>query len=306
MAATSAPTDAADLVYRLANKPALIGMNALQLVSGIANLVTNQDGRISQPDVSAAGFDRKYLINRMRHNYWKAGSAGVAHYIIADVGAVDAARKWNVLILEHDSTLNGKTLRVYGDDAVTPAAGGPGWGAASIIFGPTVLGSGPYTVLFHATSDWSPRFLRLELTAGAGFQPQIRQAWLGFAMQLPAKSDYGSQAWEALEAGDIEHETKSGIIWSYEVRPALAARQQRFRFGGSPSDTFFTNLRNFFKSANSIAGGIRPFFYCENPTANPSDVQFVKWKGPKTFDPVEISSFVQEWRLVYREMGGGA
>lgn len=308
MAATKTALDAAIIANRLANKPALVDRNYVQLVTTLStDLRTNTDGRISVADASAANRDRKFLIDRFRHTWWEGNAAATAWYVIADLVAA-GSNPFSSLILDHDGVaLNGCTLNVYGDDTTTPpVGGGGGWAGAELIFGPIVLGSAQVVVALHATHEYSPRWVRIELTKGAPFTPKIRQAWLGRVVQLPNKSNYGSEPAEARASSTIEQETSTGILWDYQTKRMKRARQQTFTFAERPKDgVTLLALADAWENPNSLDGGANALWYIEDPTAAPASAIFVKPReGSKEFKPIQREEFVTDWKFIYREQGG--
>lgn len=298
MAATSNPIAAADLDARLADKPCLVGRNGL-LVSAIGNLRTNTVGDLATADASAANRDRKYLIDRFRHTYWQGNAAATAWYVIADLGT--NPQFWDVAILDHDGTLNGCTLTVKGD-AVTPPAGAA-WAGSTTIINAAAIGAGIFAS-FQAANEWKSQFVRFELNKATAFTPAIRGLWLGKAVQLPVRSNYGSEPLEAFVGGGIEHETGSGILWNYQTRTPRAARVQTFTFAERPKDgATLLALADLYRNANALAGGTKACWYFENPTTTPGAPLLVVPRE-REFKPVERDTFITDWRFTYREQGG--
>src|SRR5579859_3315510 len=309
VAATSQALPGADTTNRAANKPVVVGRNALELLNAgaISNLVSSTVGTLAAGDGSAAGHDRKYLIDRFKHTFWLAGSTSTDWYIAADLGTTP--QWWDVVILSGLIVPTGTTLTVEGDTTNTPAVP---WTGASVILNAVALPvvpagqSSAIFVNFQAANQWQSRYVRLHLNNALAFAPQIGECWLGNSVQFPVKRDYGSASVNAQEGGGVETETGTGILADYGIRGSRYRGKLNFNIPDSDLGTFLqTNMKDWFRNMNSLDGGRRCFWYVEDPTANPTGAIFVKLKN-KVFDPLEDSPLKTKFSMDLMEQGGGS
>lgn len=281
MAVTSQAIPATDLTKRTANKPCIVGLNLLEVAHGLAaaQLVTNTTGTLGAGDLSATGFDRKDLTLRFSHKLWKGNAAGTAWYIVIDQGATE---EWVDTLVIENHNFDTKDIKVEAD-STTPS--GDPWGTT--IFAFTQSGSALIFKL-HASTMYKSRYWRIKVS-GSSFTPQCSQIWLGKAVQFLHKSNrpYSPTAVSAAEV--ITKKTKGGHRYAYIAGPALEERTQTFQIAGtykkvSPAtdpELLISAIVDFWKNQRILRGGVNPFWYCENPTLDPTDAKLLYPVDPK-------------------------
>lgn len=300
MAATATAIPSADLVYRAANKPLVVGRNVLEKAYGVAvaNLVANVSGTLAAGDASDATYHRRFLTSRDPSQLWKFGSSVTDLYLVMDTGAVDGSKDTDVLIVQGHNW-DTCTITVEASDT-TPAVP---WVGATTVFSHVVSGSGLVFQL-HATTMHKARYWRIRIQRAGAFVAQASQVWLGKAIQFPVKSMYDWTPPEASIASFTFRTTKGGRRHAVRNHGSLSRRPQVFEIGDVSTGTFLTAAKDFWDNADSLYGGGRCFWYCEDPTASPSSAKFVYSVDPR-FDLVQTGPYVTRWRLECQEQGGG-
>lgn len=278
MAVTTQVIPAAELVSRAADAPLIVANNLLQAAYklGAANLVTNKLGTIAAGDLSASTFDRRKLTQRFKHKLWKGNSSGTAWYIVIDTGGVANADEWvDSVIVGPGHNLAGVNMTVKADSAATPPDAA--WAAATTVFASAALAAG-VNVRLHATVMTKARWWRIDLTSGGAFTPEATSFWLGKAMQFPEPPLLVSDAPNSYVADFIEVETAGGIPYRYKKHGALVEREvawlikehHKGNFFGPATAAVGIDLDTVFRNVAYLDGGMRNFWWVDEPTTAPS------------------------------------
>ena len=312
MSVTTTSIPATDLAKRGKDCPLVVGRNILDLAytNGTANLVANTAGTIAGGDASAAspnGID--VLQQRFRHKLWKFGSAQTAVYICIDMGSTlyDAD---TLVIADNNLNANGASVKVEAD-STTPS--GDPWGTA--IWPTFVVGAGNVFSL-QAANKYQARFWRIKISAAGAFVPQASGIFLGKAVQFLNKSDRAYTPPNASIGGTVLHSAGAGVGFISRTSASLEARVQKFTIAGratpragqaspvSDPEIFLSNIEDFWKSSASLNGGARPFWYCEDPTTNPTGAKMIYPVSTK-FDLVELGPFETQFVVQTKEQSAG-
>lgn len=295
MAATSTAIPAADLAARALDAPALMALNVCQVAydAAAANFVTNQTGTLAAGDTSATGLGRERLVKRHRHLKWN-GASGTTHFVILDLGSI--VHDCDTLAIEGHN-LDGATITVEADDATLPTEGTAAWGTQVFNF----VQSGNGTIyLLHATTMYRARYWRIKIVAAAAFVPQATQVWIGKSLQIPARALIDSDLPSVAGGAFIEHETKGRVVYRYRNHGSLIARAVSFLIAQAFTSTFFIDLATFMTGANHLDGGMRSFWWCDEPTTAPGSALFVNLSEPmhRPRSRGPATSFSLEWKEV--------
>lgn len=276
MAVTTTAISATDLAKRALDKPCVVGRNELERAyqAAAANLVANTGGTLAGGDASAASPNgRDVLTRRFRHLLWKFGSSVATTYICIDTGST----LYDVDTFIADThNWNGYSIKVEAD-STTPS--GDPWGTT--IFSYT--SSGTSDVKLHASSSYKARYWRIKISGGAGaFIAQAAGIYLGKAVQFLNKSE---NPYPSVISGHgiVDRKTTGGgVSYGYKVSGKLQARKQRFLIPGTykytaalDAELFIENFRDFWDNSNSLDGGVKPFWWIEDPTTSPTTAKLV-------------------------------
>lgn len=302
MPLTSQPIPSTDLTKRTANKPCIVGLNLLEIAYGLGatQLVANTTGTLAAGDSSAAGFERKDLTLRFSHKLWKSNAAGTAWYIVIDQGPTT---EWVDTLVIENHNFDTKDIKVEADD--TTPSGDP-WGTT--VFSFTQSGSALIFKL-HASTMYKARYWRIKVS-GTSFTPQASQIWLGKAVQFLHKSNRPYQPIAVGSAEATVKTTRGGHRYAYSSGPMLEERTQTWQIAGvykrtgatTDPELLLSAIVDLWTSSRGLKGGIAPFWYCENPTADPTNAKLVYPVEPR-LQLVEVGPLETLFTLATRQQG---
>ncbi len=300
MAVTTEAISAADLAYRAADKPLVVGRNALEIAHASGSLRANVGGLVAGADASDATYGVEFLQDRFLHVPWKFGSSVTDEYIVIDTGSADGSGLVDALWMDGAASMAGRTITVETLDT-TPATP---WVGATEVFS-FVMPAGGNVLQLHATTRHAARYWRIRINGGAGIF-QANEIFLGRAVQFPVKSRYDWTPPQAKVGGVTEvRSEKGGIRYANRNAPSLQERQQKFQIGDIPTGNFLAAFSSFWEDSDQIDAGSKPFVYCEDPTTSPNDAILV-YSNETKLDLVQVGPYETILTLDVTEQGGGS
>ena len=257
----STDLSAAELLLVTDQKPMLIATNVLDGAAVRWNDAgTSTDGSLDHADYPAT-----YAHDQFHHLYTKPSSAETTWYYVinqsADEGDFDT-----VAILGHNfGTIGGLTVTLELDDndngafssTTTLATFSPGSSNARLC---SIVLAGTGVAERHSAEG----YVRLKLTKGGAFTPQIGELWLGRRRHLPYQFD-GPLGDQHHRADFIDFASRSGVRTRHEM-----SKGQRVFSGTTLIDQSgdITSINSFWSETDY---GNRPFLWIPDP-GTPADV----------------------------------
>lgn len=297
MAWSSAALTADEVTYAAANKPILVGIQALESPQ-IARWDADGDAS-GGGDISATGFPARWSYDRRTGKRTKPNAGAATQYLVYQLNAspddVDCA-----FIQDHNfGTIGALTVTLEIADVAT-FTGGTFQTLAT--WTPGTSNNRLASLSLKHTGSVALRYSGLSYvrikTTGGSHTPEIGEVWLGRRRQLKHKPNepYADLANHFIGSQRL-FETKSGL-------PAVSVRHRGRRVLDArvnPSDTtYHTAVRSWFRDTN---WGTRAFVWVEDPAAAPASYNLVRLDQPDLYFPLISGTAEREFTIKALEQG---
>lgn len=296
MAWSSAALTADEIAYAAADKPILVGIQALESPQTAR---WDSDGSLaSGSDISATGYPARWSYDRRSAFPTKPNAGATNQYLTFRLNAspddVDCA-----FIMGHNfGTIGGLTVTL--EIADTNDFGG-GTFKTIATWSPTT-DARLASLSLHHTGAAALRYSGLSYvrlhTSGGSHTPEVGELWLGRRRQLKHKPNepYADYANHFVSSQRV-FETKSAVI-STSVRHK--GRRQLQAHINPSSSTYHDAVRNWFRDTN---WGTRAFIWIENPSTAPASFNVMRLESPELYFPLIGGTAEREFTIKALEQG---